>query len=255
MKKFLFVLLLTSFLSTSVGVMPSYAVSTDTCYDTDASFMLHMDGVDTSTTFTDSSTNGHTFTANGNAQVDTAQSKFGGASGLFDGSGDFLEAADHSTFDLSTGDFTIDFWFRNNTNIGDYRDWGHAADVNSIGGHNGAGNLYTFINSNFTNSSGVFTPSTATWYHAAVTRSSGTVKYFIDGVQKASYTDAGDMDAASVLRIAVGSNGVSSKDGWFDEFRMVKGTAIWTANFTPPSSEYTACGGVSRRLIVINSGA
>ena len=40
--------------------------------------LLHMDGADTSTDFEDKSPSGHTITAQGDAQVDTAQSKFGG---------------------------------------------------------------------------------------------------------------------------------------------------------------------------------
>ena len=63
--------------------------------------LLHMDGADTSTTFTDES--GKTWTANGNAQIDTAQSVFGGASGLFDGTGDYLSASDHADWQLDGG--------------------------------------------------------------------------------------------------------------------------------------------------------
>jgi len=47
-----------------------------------------------STTFTDSSLSPKTITRYGNAQIDTAQSVFGGAAGLFDGSGDYLTIPD-----------------------------------------------------------------------------------------------------------------------------------------------------------------
>ena len=57
-------------------------------YD-DVSLYLKMNGANGSTSFLDSSRFGHTVTANGNAQVSTAQSKFGGASAAFDGNGDF----------------------------------------------------------------------------------------------------------------------------------------------------------------------
>ena len=72
--------------------------------------LLHFDGADASTTFTDES--GKTFTARGNAQLDTAQQKFGTASGLFDGTGDYIDTPDHADWFLGTGDFTIDFWVR-----------------------------------------------------------------------------------------------------------------------------------------------
>src|SRR3990167_5305793 len=86
--------------------------SSATQFDTDCVLMLHMDGTDGATTFTDSSDNAKTMTAVGNAQIDTAQSKFGGASGLFDGTGDWLTTPDSTDWDLGTGDFTIDFWIR-----------------------------------------------------------------------------------------------------------------------------------------------
>src|SRR3990167_9675179 len=76
--------------------------------------LLHCDGVDAATSFPDVSASAHTVTANGNAQVDTAQSKFGGASLIVDGTGDYLSVPDHADWDFGTGDFTVDFWFRRN---------------------------------------------------------------------------------------------------------------------------------------------
>lgn len=54
----------------------------------------------------------HTMTARGEAQIDTAQSNFGGASGLFDGTGDYLSTPDHADWYFATKDFTIDAWVR-----------------------------------------------------------------------------------------------------------------------------------------------
>ena len=79
-------------------------------YFSDVVLLLHMGGTDGSTTFTDEK--GHTVTANGDAQIDTAQSKFGGASALFDGSGDYLSVADSADFEFGSSDFTIDGWVR-----------------------------------------------------------------------------------------------------------------------------------------------
>ncbi|MCH7827478.1 MAG: hypothetical protein IIC75_05850 [Bacteroidetes bacterium] len=77
--------------------------------------MLHMNGTDTSTVFTDDSASAHSVTANGNAQIDTAQSVFGGASGLFDGTGDYLSIPDNADFDVGGGDWCVDFRVRFNT--------------------------------------------------------------------------------------------------------------------------------------------
>src|SRR5262245_32929117 len=81
--------------------------------DTNCKVLLHFNGTDTATTITDSNAGGsaHTWTAAGNAQIDTAASKFGGASGLFDGTGDWVTTSDHADFTLGSGAFTIDLWF------------------------------------------------------------------------------------------------------------------------------------------------
>jgi hypothetical protein len=53
----------------------------------------------------------HTITVNGNTQISTAQSKFGGSSAAVDGAGDYLSIASTSDFGFGTGDFTIEGWF------------------------------------------------------------------------------------------------------------------------------------------------
>jgi hypothetical protein len=75
--------------------------------------MLHMNGTDTSTSFPDNGSFGQTWTAGGNAQVDTAQSKFGGASALFDNNNDYIVQS--GTLPDITSDYTIDVWVRPNT--------------------------------------------------------------------------------------------------------------------------------------------
>ena len=74
--------------------------------------LLHFNGSDTSTTFTDES--GKTWTGAVTAQLDTAQKKFGTASLLLDGDSDYISTPDHADFDVGSGDFTIDFWVRFN---------------------------------------------------------------------------------------------------------------------------------------------
>jgi len=74
--------------------------------------LLQFDGSDGSTTFTDGATGGtHTWSASGNAQIDTAQYKFG-QSGLFDGAGDKIVSDYSSDWNLGSGDFTIDGFVR-----------------------------------------------------------------------------------------------------------------------------------------------
>lgn len=77
------------------------------------SLLLHCDGTNGSTTFTDNSPSPKTVTAFGNAQVSTARSVFGGSSALFDGTGDYLTVgaiADFKHLHDDTTDFAIEGW-------------------------------------------------------------------------------------------------------------------------------------------------
>lgn len=205
-----------------------------------------MNGTDASTTFTDSSSYSKTITAEGNAQIDTAQSKFGGASGLFDGTGDRLTIPDSADWDFGTGDFTIDFWVRfNSLGVGVVRffEFGDVDSAKGIAMRLDGGVLYIAHNggSPFSYS---WSPSTATWYHVAITRASNTERVFIDGTQIGSdQTVSTNIDAGTAGGFIGAWGGASYTsywlNGWLDEFRVVKGTAVWTANFTPPSAEYS----------------
>jgi hypothetical protein len=80
--------------------------------DTYTVLLLHGDGTDASTTITDSETTPKAVTAADDAQIDTAQLKYGSGSILFDGTGDYLTTADHADWYMADGKFTIDFWVR-----------------------------------------------------------------------------------------------------------------------------------------------
>lgn len=226
---------------------PLYAISTDSCFDTDTVVMLHMNGTDGSTTFTDSSSNTKTVTANGNAQIDTAQSQFGGASGLFDGSGDYLSIPDDADWDFGTGDFTIDLWFRSNVadpntdrvfSMGDV-DAGQGIHIrfdDTVLDVRVQGNSFTFA----------FNPNQNQWYHVTLTRNGSNLRAFADGTQiGVTETNSSNITVSSSLFIGTSNNGGADGgqyiNGWVDELRVVKGTAVWTASFTSPSAEYTDC--------------
>lgn len=216
--------------------------------------LLHMNGSDGSTTFTDES--GKTWTANGNAQIDTAQSKFGGASGLFDGAGDYLSTPDHADFVLGSGDWTFDLRLRWNST------GGAGTYPNLIAQRADGNNYFTVFRSVDTNritvtqvDGGVirwnfranWTPSTGVWYHVAALRYGSTPFIFIDGTSLAVTEDtaiSGKTAADIAAQVTLGEwNGTAVFNGWIDEFRFSKGIARWTANFTPPTSEYAPAGG------------
>lgn len=218
--------------------------------------MLHCDGADGSTSFPDSSISAKTVTAVGDAQVDTAQSKFGGASALFDGISDYLSVPDSADFDFSA-DFTIDFWVRFNsllvsqalldkqyTNAGGYLvEWGND-------------NTLLFYNNGAVQVTRSWTPSTATWYHVAVVRTGTVIKLFIDGTQLGADTTFTTDLSGSTAVLAIGfdlTDALLGFNGWIDEFRVSKGIARWTANFTPATSAY--CASTFRsRLALLGAG-
>lgn len=215
--------------------------------DTYAKLALHGNGTDASTTFTDSSSGAKSVTANGNAQIDTAQSKFGGASILLDGSGDTLTVSDDADWDFGTGDFTIDFWVRfNSLGIGHgimHRDNGGSNGWQIVWSSASGGQLCMQAGSAAYNFSRAWSPSTNTWYHIAFVRSGSTSYCFVDGTQLGStYNSSHDFTYSSSLNIGSGDVG-RDLNGWLEEIRISKGIARWTANFTPPAAEYSSSAG------------
>jgi len=213
-----------------------------------------------------------TLTAQGNAQVDTAQSKFGGASALFDGTGDYLRVTPwDSDFDVAAGDFTIDCWIRFASMAGYQAVFSGrqaaADDYNYMGVMmtNGTGYLRYFASSNGTSwdlllgdtgaqDVGTTALSINTWYHFALVRSGNTYYGFLDGVQDWTKTVAGTIIAADdSLTIGNWTNYGGGFNGWIDEFRFSKGIARWTAPFTPESVAYS-CGddGYIKLLVHMN---
>ena len=209
--------------------------------------LLHGNGTDGSTVITDSSASAHVVTANGGAQIDTAQSKFGSASILFDGSGDSLSIPAHADFNFGTGDFTIDAWVRRN---GAQSSFSYLLSTASAGGWNllfgaagyGAQNApYFSDNSNSTTIASTTPLPDLTWSHVALVRNGNTLTMYQDGVATGSASVTGksfSYGSASVVRIGSSPTPSNFFNGWIDELRILKGTAAWTANFTPPASEY-----------------
>lgn len=217
--------------------------------DTSMMLLLHFDGTDGSNTFVDSSLQRRTLTANGNVQIDTAQSKFGGASALFDGTGDFITFPDFPGIHFGSGDFTIHFWF-NCTRAG-----GVDADIMSQSIASGQPNTSFIIDRNSSNqvrlivSDGVaFTSVTGTqqftnllntgWHHYAAVRSGNTLMLFVDGVLNATATFTGSINNMG-NNISIGSRdgaGASPWQGWLEEIVVLKDVALWTANFDVPTS-------------------
>lgn len=194
---------------------------------------MHMDDV----ALTD--VKGHAVTLNGNASRSAAQSKFGGYSAYLDGTGDYITVPSGSDFAFGTGDFTVEFWFMQTVAANPY-----LLDFRPNSTTNGA-YVTTYISAGtvvfFTNSAARITSSaitTGAWYHVAVCRSGTSTRLFLNGTQAGStYTDSTNY-IASPVNIGASGNGLFPLTGYFDDIRITKGVARYTANFAVPTEAF-----------------
>jgi hypothetical protein len=182
----------------------------------------------------------------GNAQISTAQSKFGGGSIAFDGTGDYLVMPQSPNLDLGAGDFTLEAWVNTSAYSAAYNvivnKWTATKSwlwyITSTG-------LTLFFSTDGSNQSSVSasaTLTTGTWRHLAVTRASGSVRFFVDGVQAGTTQTVSSTFFAAAIPAHVGIlgdlNAITAMNGYIDDLRITKGYARYTANFTPPSAPF-----------------
>lgn len=219
--------------------------SSDSKFSNNAVLMLKMDGADGSTTFTDSSVAARAMTAQGSAEIDTAQFKFGGAAGRFNGGG-YVTTPSTADFDIGTGDFTVDCWIRI-----DVADAAQNVCTRLSGNTGFHVQIYQFQSVEVVLGSGdtdvyrfPFSFALDTWYHLAVTRASGNLRCFVDGTQRGTTQEA-TANATRNTNFVIGANDTGAAGtrfrGWIDEFRFIRGAAVWTSNFTVPAAAYTLC--------------
>jgi len=229
--------------------VPSYKVKCDEY----TKLLLHCDGTDGSTIFIDSSNYAHVITANDDAQIDTAQSKFGGASALFDGDGDYLSVPDSDDWTFGTENFTIDTWFMIHSGtkggivsqgVDDFHWWGlyyGLEGAGTIGFFYCNGGAETYIEYYCS-----WTPTVDTWYHISFSRYGSGAYLFINGISQ-TLTNAFHTFSTTSLANFAGSLYIGARyigypgvylNGWIDEFRISKGKARWTEDFTPPNAPY-----------------
>jgi hypothetical protein len=217
-------------------------------WDSYTMLYLRCDGADASTTFIDE-TGRHTMTAVGTAQVDTAQSMFGGASCLLDGNSDYLSAPDSDDWNFGSGDWTMDFWVRFNgdptgtamnffeqwVNGNNYISlWKTASDRIRLSAKSSSvvvGDFYTCV----------LGWAGSQWYHIVYARNGSSAYIFRDGVSLAVetwYALATFPDLAASFYMGNGNYGYLN--GWMDEIRITKGKALWTQDFPVLVSGYGA---------------
>ena len=209
--------------------------------------LFHFDGTEGSTNLVDSSGTGKIATITGNPIISTAQSKFGGASLYINGTSsvrtNYVVSSGGADF-VMDGDFTLDFWI---FPISYPNTWGTLVllgdcDQNQPNGPswNSGGSGWHF--NPYYPASSIQAPAPSTWHHVAVTRSGLTYRAFVDGAQV--YTNTSSTFSFTDGRLWVTGCGSAGDNGdlkgYIDELRVVKGVAVWTSNFTPPTAPYTA---------------
>ena len=216
---------------------------------------VDFDGSDAATSATDESNSAHGLTFNGNAQLDDAQSVFGGTSLLLDGTGDYVSAADSADWHFGTGEFTVEVWTRLNTTSASTRALIAQRDATGADSYSWRISYNTGFTGftyslNGTTETGVQTVSTllttGQWYHIAASRdSAGLIRLHIDGVTVASATEAGSLfNSDRILEIGSLNAGTGNfHDGWIDSVRVTKGVCRYPySNFNVPLRAFPAVG-------------
>jgi hypothetical protein len=174
----------------------------------------------------------------GNAQISTAQTKFGGGSMSFDGNGDYLTTPFSPLTQFGTEDFTIEFWIYRSAGsvyqtILDTRSSGTASPWAVL--LNSSNQPYILIASDITSSIAI---ASATWTHIAICRASGTLRIFNNGVVGYSGANSTSMMPTGPLRVGKTIDNAYDLNGYIDDLRITKGYARYTTTFTPPTSAF-----------------
>jgi len=204
-------------------------------------------------TFLDSSNNRYIVTPSGTKQSGTINPfGTGNWSNYFDGTGDYLTVAANTGINLSS-DFTVECWAYATTttngvdqvfNYGNFTfmlyhngtDW-------TVEVGNGSSNLFTLAG----------TASLNNWHHFAITRNTNTYTFWIDGVSASTATNS-NQPATSGATLSIGRSQGSSTQwftGYISNFRIVKGTSLYTTTFTPSTTPLTAV--VNTQLLTCQS--
>ena len=182
-------------------------------------------------TIADASSSALSITTGGD--ISLTKEPFTGAGAVeFDGTSDYLDIASSTDFAFGTGDFTIEVWVYLKAN-----------SVGVIYSNEVANSLFLYLNSgnlvvrNYgtTNLFDLTGPSLKTWTHIALSRSGTDLRLFFNGVQQGSTVTNSTNWTQNGTEIGAYNNGTQSLNGYMSNLRVVKGTALYTSNFTAPT--------------------
>jgi hypothetical protein len=229
-----------------------------------------------SSTIIDNSSNNFAITVNGDAKVATntasgpvaitrngnaTQGSFspftlpdGQWSNFFDGTGDLLNISTATALDVSSGDFTIEGWvYPNSVTAGVVYTLSDGNTISSATQLHSSVYLTssTFVFRIYIGSSFVTVATTAasanTWTHLALVRNGSTFTAYKNGVSVGTYTSSSTLNYGTGWKWGVGSSVGDTQQGlltgYISNFRVVKGTAVYTSGFTPSTTSLTAVSG------------
>jgi hypothetical protein len=211
---------------------------------------------DTNSMFLDSSTSNFLVTRFGNTTQGTFSPYGGGWSNFFDGTGDYLSIPDSSQFSLGSSNFTMEAWIYptatgnfpviaaqyQTSSMAFFWSMGPTANPRDV-------NFYVYYSGGNTLLSASNVVVLNTWAHHAVVRNSNTLTYYINGVSVATAALSNAVSDASAF-FTIGSSGDTNYTiypftGYISNYRLVIGTAVYTANFTPPTAPLQPITGTS----------
>jgi hypothetical protein len=194
-------------------------------------------------TFLDSSTNNFAITRAGNTTQGTF-TPYGGNWSTFFGSANYISAPSNAAFGFGTGDFTVEAWVFPNQAYTTYNYIWATGVTNGLVFYVLGGVLYVRNYGNADILASSTAPALNTWTHVAATRSGTTLRIFVNGVQTGTTTNSTNFATGSGI---VGNDGTNAAPwlGYISNMRVVKGTAVYTSNFTPSTTPLTAISGTS----------
>jgi hypothetical protein len=218
-------------------------------YFSSVKLLLHCDGTDNSTTFTDSEITPKTVTRQGDAHIHTGEKKFGSASAAFDGIGDYLTVPASGDFDI-TGDYTVECWYKLNdvrTNSANQLITCGAATNNRpfglyVSTFTGLVSVFFWVQTNVNYFETVKVDATGVdtaWHHVAGVVYGSNIYVYVDGVQKGTIGFTGTIKTGQTLYIGRAAWYTSGDMvGYMDDLRITKGVARYTANFDVPTKAF-----------------
>lgn len=247
--------LLTTTTTTAGGTTTTTtSTTTTTAAPYTTALLLHFDGTNGGSTFTDSSSFARTMTKTGTPTTNTSGPKFGTAKFDFTGNANFLTTPDASNLRFGSGDWSIECWHKMSSAGMPGSVHSYICSKGASGSLNNAwyfailtGGYLSFNPAN--NASGIYVPyayvdDTTNWHHLSLNSVGGVVTMYVDGASVGSCIPGSSglpsiYEGTGPLYVGAWNYGTASTRGdYMDEFIITTGGALRHGNFTPPAAPF-----------------